>query len=340
MATAPVKIAILGLGRAGRFHLQSLRQTDEAQVCCVYDINHTESKTIAESENCESSATAQEAVGRDDLDAVIVATPTKHHFEFVQMCLDAGKPVLVEKPLGTNLHQIDHCFEMARERSIPLFIAFQRRFDPAFASLVTSVHQNQLGQLQFVRSVSRDSPVPSTEYIRNSGGIFHDCMVHDLDMVCHIVGGTPTHLSSFGSSFIPEIGKCDDFDNVVATLAFPGGIVATIDINRRSVYGYDQRIEAFGDKGMLQADNYHNTSVTQVTASGFVRPPVDYSFPTRYREAYLQELLCFVRCARGEEEVPITHADVRMSHLLATGLETAARERRVVDYDELETVVD
>lgn len=336
MATTPVKIAILGLGRAGGFHLQSLRQTDEARVCCVYDINDTRSKTTAARENCESSASAQEAVGRDDLDAVIVATPTKQHFECVQMCLDAGKPVLVEKPLGSNLRQIDDCFGMAKERSIPLFVAFQRRFDPAFSSLVNSVRQKKTGQLQFVRSVSRDSPAPSADYIRHSGGIFHDCMVHDLDMVCHIVGAVPTHLSSFGSSFIPEIGQCDDFDNVVATLAFPGGIVATIDINRRSVYGYDQRLEVFGDSGMLLADNYHNTSVTEVSSSGFARPPVGFSFPKRYREAYLQELLCFIRCTRGHEEVPITHEDVRRSHLLATGLEIAARERRVVAYDELE----
>jgi myo-inositol 2-dehydrogenase / D-chiro-inositol 1-dehydrogenase len=113
------------------------------RVCCVYDINDTRSKTTAARENCESSASAQEAVGRDDLDAVIVATPTKQHFECVQMCLDAGKPVLVEKPLGSNLRQIDDCFGMAKERSIPLFVAFQRRFDPAFSSLVNSVRQKK-----------------------------------------------------------------------------------------------------------------------------------------------------------------------------------------------------
>ena len=120
-----------------------------------------------------------------------------------------------------------------------------------------------------------------------------------------IVGAVPTHLSAFGSSFISEIGGLNDFDNVVASLVFPGGVTATIDINRQSVYGYDQRLEAFGSGGMLQAENIHATSVTHESSRGFLRPTVDYSFPTRYRAAYIEELQCFVRCARGEQQVPI-----------------------------------
>ena len=338
MSKDAVRIGLLGLGRAGNFHLQSLRMTDEARVIAVYDIDPAKAESIAQDQNCSSAATAEELIGSADVDAVIVATPTDLHFEYVQQGLEAGKPVLTEKPLGMHLHQIDACFHKAKASSLPLFVGFQRRFDPAFEALVKAVHAGNIGQLQFVRSVSRDNPVPKIDYIRISGGIFHDCMVHDLDMVCHIVGESPTHFSSFGSSFIDAIGQLGDYDNVVAALTFPSGISASIDINRKSVYGYDQRIEAFGDGGMVQADNYHNTSVSQATIDGFSRPPVDYSFPSRYREAYLLELLCFVRCARGEAEVPITHDDVRVNHLLASGLELAAREKRVVTFEELESL--
>lgn len=336
MSTDALKIGLLGLGRAGNFHLQSLSLTDHAAVTVVFDIDRARAVSIAERQNCTAAATAEQLIGSREVDAIIVATPTDLHFEYVQQGIQAGKPVLTEKPLGRQLEQIDACFDQAKANAVPLFVGFQRRFDPAFASLVQAVRDGNVGQLQFVRSVSRDNPVPTTDYIRVSGGIFHDCMVHDLDMVCHIVGETPTHLSSFGSSFIEDIGRLNDFDNVVAALTFPSGITASIDINRKSVYGYDQRIEAFGDGGMLQADNYHGTSVSHATSRGFSRPPIDYSFPTRYREAYLQELLCFVRCARGEAQVPITHEDVRVNHLLAGGLETAAREKRVVAFDELE----
>ena len=336
MLSEPLRIGLLGLGRAGNFHLQSLRQMDTAVVQCVCDTVVEKAQTVASHHNCAATDSPDELIERSDVDAIIVATPTDWHYDLVQKGLRAQKPVLTEKPLGRHLHEIDDCFALADEKSTPLFVAFQRRFDPSFSSLIKSVHSGGLGQLQFVRSVSRDNPVPSSEYIAISGGIFHDCIVHDLDMVSTIVGEVPTHVSSFGSSFIPGIGQHDDFDNVVANLIFPSGITAIIDVNRKSVYGYDQRIEAFGDGGMLQAENHHNTSVTHATESGFARPPVDYSFPTRYREAYLQELKCFVECAKNETPVPITHADVRTNHLLACGLEMSAKQKRVVSFEEIE----
>ncbi len=339
MSNEPLRICLVGLGRAGNFHLQSLRMMDEAVVSCVYDPERSKAQAVADRLGCAVAASNTEAIGRSDVDAVIVATPTDFHFENVQLSLESRKPTLTEKPLGRHLHEIDQCFEKAKERDTPLFVAFQRRFDPSFSSLVKTVRDGGIGQLQFVRSVSRDNPVPSIEYIRTSGGIFHDCMVHDLDMVYHIVGEVPTHLSSFGSSFLPGVAEAGDFDNVVASMTFPSGITASIDINRKSVFGYDQRIEAFGDAGMLQADNYHNTSLTQAGAAGFKTPPVHYSFPTRYREAYLNELKCFVRCARREQEVPITHNDVRVNHLLASGLSIAAKEKCVVKFDEIESAL-
>lgn len=337
MSKASLNIAILGLGRAGNFHLQSLRLLDNARASLVFDVDADRAQRIADEQNCVAAASVEEVM-ESNVDAVIVATPTDLHTDLVRMCIAAGKPVLTEKPLARHLQQIDDCFTSSAAAGVPLFVAFQRRFDPAFASLASAVNAGNVGQLQFVRSVSRDNPVPSTDYIRISGGIFHDCMVHDLDMVCHIVGQVPTHVSSFGTSFISEIGELDDMDSVVASLLFPNGVTATIDINRKSVYGYDQRIEAFGDTGMLQADNYHRTSVTQANVSGFTRPPVDFSFPTRYREAYMLELQCFIRCVLGEQEVPITHHDVRTNHLLASGIELAAREKRVVAFDEMESL--
>lgn len=335
MHSSPIRISLLGLGRAGEFHLRSLRVIDAAILHCVYDVDYEKAQQIAAQFGCRTARDPDEAIGHESVDAVIVATPTDTHFDYVQRCIASDKPVLTEKPLGRRLQHIDTCFERASARAVPIFVAFQRRFDPSFSSLIEAVRAGRVGQLQFIRSVSRDNPVPSPDYIRSSGGIFHDCMVHDLDMIVQAVGEKPTYLSSFASSFIPEIRALGDFDNVVATLAFENGVTATIDINRRSVFGYDQRIEAFGDGGMLQAENHHITTVVHATTEGIARPPVDYSFPTRYRDAYLVELECFVRCVRGTQTVPISHDDVRTNYLLATGLEIAAREKRVVQFDEI-----
>jgi myo-inositol 2-dehydrogenase/D-chiro-inositol 1-dehydrogenase len=332
-------IALLGLGRAGSFHRSSLRQSENANLITVFDIDPIIAQQVAQKEGCLAAPSAEDAISNPAVDAVIVATPTDTHYDYVTQALESGKAVFSEKPLGQRLEQLDHCYAMADQKDLPLFAAFNRRFDPSFASLVGQVHAGGIGDLRFVRTVSRDSPLPSMDYLRISCGIFHDCVVHDLDMVCHIVGETPTHVSAFASAMIPDIKEMDDFDNVVATLKFPSGVVASIDVNRDSVVGYDQRVEAFGSAGMLQADNWHNTSVTHATPSGFSRPLIDHSFPTRYREAYTIELDSFIECLQGKHPAPIIHQEVRTNHLLACGLEIAAREKRVVAFDEIENIV-
>ena len=334
----PIKVSLLGLGRAGGFHMQSLGLLDGAQLTSVYDIDPSKAKSVAAMHGCIAARNPEEAITNPDIDAVIVATPTDAHFELSQLAIEAGKPLLTEKPLGRTLHEIDGCFNAAANAKVPLMVAFQRRFDPSFASLVSAVKRGDIGQTHFIRSVSRDNPVPTMDYLRISGGIYHDCMVHDLDMVVRLAQSKPTHLSAFASSFIPEIGALPDHDSVVGTMKFENGVTASIDINRQSAYGYDQRLEVFGDGGMLQADNQYQSTVTHATKNSFARPPIEYSFPTRYREAYRAELACFIRCARGEEAVPITHEDVRVNHLLAVGMEVAAKESRVIRFDELETL--
>ena len=335
----PIRISLLGLGRAGKFHIQSLGLLDQARLVSVYDTLPEKAESAASELGCRQARDPAEAIEANDVDAVIIATPTNAHFEYSKHAIDAGKPLLTEKPLGSSLVEIDTCFESASRANVPLMVAFQRRFDPSFAELISAVHRGDVGQPHFVRSVSRDNPVPTIDYLRISGGIYHDCMVHDLDMVVHLARATPTHLSAFGHSFIPEIAELTDHDSAVGTLKFDNGMTASIDINRQSVFGYDQRIEVFGDGGMLQADNQYPTTICHATANGIARPPIEYSFPTRYREAYRAELDCFVRCVRGEEAVPITHEDVRTNHLLAVGMEVAARENRVIRFGELETLV-
>lgn len=331
-----LRVSLLGLGRAGGFHIQSMGLLSNAKLVSVYDIDLEKAELVASKQGCAAAKSGEEAIDRSDVDAVIVATPTNAHFEFSKMALEAKKPLLTEKPLGRDVNEIDTCFELAASNGVPLMVAFQRRFDPSFASLIAAVHQGDIGQVHFIRSVSRDNPVPSLDYLKISGGIFHDCMVHDLDMVATLAQSPVTHLSSFASSFISDIGSIDDHDNVAGCLKFENGLVATIDINRQSAYGYDQRIEVFGDGGMLHAENQYETTVSHATKNGFRRSPIEYSFPTRYREAYREELACFLRCVRGEQEVPITHENVRINHLLADGMELAAREHRVVEFAELE----
>jgi myo-inositol 2-dehydrogenase/D-chiro-inositol 1-dehydrogenase len=325
-----VGVALLGLGRAGSFHLESLRSLPQARLLQVYDPDQAKAERVAREMGCRQARDAEQAIRAAGVAAVVVATPTLTHHGLVLAALDAGRPVLSEKPLGVTPEEIDQCFARAGEQGVPLLVAFQRRFDPSFAAVLEAAHAGQAGELQFIRSVSRDNPVPSIDYIRTSCGIFHDCAVHDIDMVCQLAGAAPEQVFAFASSFIPEIDAVGDVDNVAIVLRFPGGLLASIDVNRKSAYGYDQRLEVFGRGGMLQVENRPQTLTVSAAEAGIARPPVDPSFPTRYRDAYRAEFACFLDCVRGTRQVPITHEQVRRSHAVADAAERSFREGRPV----------
>jgi myo-inositol 2-dehydrogenase/D-chiro-inositol 1-dehydrogenase len=325
-----IGLALFGLGRAGRFHLESLRATSRARLLHVADVDPARAAEVAAEWECMSATSPTTALADPEVDAVIVATPTETHRALVEASLTADKAVLAEKPLGIDLAEIDACYRLASERGKPLFLAFNRRFDPSFAELARRVHAGDVGPLQILRTTSRDSPLPSVEYIRTSGGIFHDCIVHDLDMIRFIARENPVEVFAMGSSFIPEIGAIPDLDTVLVTLRLESGALASIDISRQAVYGYDQRVEVFGPKGMLQSENRAPTSTVLSTADATQHPPIEYSFPTRYREAYRAELETFLECVEDGRDVPVSHDDVRWNFVLAEAAERSHRERRPI----------
>ena len=323
-----LNIALVGLGRAGKFHIQSIQSIPGINLRCVVDVDESLAKRLAKDLECDHSTSAEGPLGQANIDAVIVASPTHEHYGQIQAALEAGKPVFTEKPLGSSLKEIDTCFGLAKRSGLPLFVGFNRRFDPSFSSLARGVKDGQVGMLQMLRVTSRDSPLPTMDYISTSHGIFHDCIVHDFDMLRFITGKDPVEIYSVGSSFVEGIGALDDLDNVLVALRYDNGMIASIDVNRFASYGYDQRIEAFGSKGMLQAENRSPVSTVLSSDEGVLRPTIEHSFPTRYREAYLQELTAFSDCLREGAPVPVTHEDVRMSFILSELGEQSHREGR------------
>ncbi len=328
-----LNVALIGLGRAGQFHLQSLRMISGLHLVAVADVDESRAAHTALEERCRSTTEWMDVIHSEDVDGVIIASPTHCHFEQITAALDNGKAVFTEKPLGTSLEQIDACFSMAADKHLPLFVGFNRRFDPTFASLAGNCQEGVAGRLQCIRVTSRDSPLPTMDYIRHSHGIFHDCIVHDFDMLRYITRRDPVEIYATGSSFVEEIGAMGDFDNVMVTLRYPDGLLASIDVNRFASYGYDQRIEVFGDKGMIQAENRTPSSTVIADREGFTRPAIEYSFPTRYREAYRLELEAFLKCMKEKSAPPVTHHDVRMSFVLCELGETACRENRPIRVD-------
>ena len=333
-----LNIALVGLGRAGKFHIQSIQSIEGASLRCVVDVDESLARRLAKELHCDYSTDIVGPFGEAEVDAVIVASPTQEHYEQIVAALEAGKPVFTEKPLGSGLEEIDTCFGLAKRNKLPLFVGFNRRFDPSFSSLARGVKEGQVGVLQMLRVTSRDSPLPAMDYIGRSHGIFHDCIVHDFDMLRFITDEDPVEIYTVGSSFVQGISALGDLDNVLVALKYDSGMIASIDVNRFASYGYDQRIEVFGSKGMLQAENRSPVSTVLSSGEGLLRPTIEHSFPTRYREAYRQELAVFTNCVREGTPLPVSHEDVRMSFILSELGEQShheARPLRVTDHPAL-----
>jgi len=322
------RLVLVGTGRIGTVHMNNIFGMRRAQLVGVCEIIPQRKEEYAKKIGCTGYATIAEALDdtENPFDGVLVCTPTPTHYEVVKTSLLGGKHVFCEKPISLNLDESDECYNLAKSKGLFLLVAFQRRYDPTFVKLKEVVEEGGIGTLQKVRTVSRDNPVPSIEYLKTSGGIYHDCLSHDIDLIRWVTGMEPVEVFSYGTNFIDEIKGIDDFDNLDCLLKFENGIIANIDVSRKAVYGYDQRITCLGDKGIVTANNEHPTSVVVGTIDGFTYDPNHYSFPTRYNKAYTFEIEHYLDLLLGVTDTPkLTHRDVHNNAIIAHALEHSAR---------------
>jgi len=218
---------------------------------------------------------------------------------------------------------------------VPLLCGYQRRSDPSFVKLQETCRNGGIGTLQIVKTISRDNPVPTIAYLKISGGIFHDCGSHDIDVCRWILQEDPFEVFAVASCFNPAIKELNDFDTVLITLKYPSGALACIDLSRKAAYGYDQRIEVLGDKGMVQAENKQPTTLVHSTDMGLNTDPNCYSFPQRYEHAYANELNHFVDVMDGKAQPKLSHDDARKVAIIADAAEESVRSGRkvIMSYD-------
>jgi len=322
-------LVLIGTGRIGTVHMNNIFGMRRAQIVGVCEVIPDRKEEYAQIIGCKGYSDIFEALSDQEnnpFDAVLVCTPTPTHCEVVKGALNGGKHVFCEKPISLNIQESDECYELAKSKGVHLLCAFQRRYDPNFVKLKEVVDKGQIGVLQKVRTVSRDNPVPAINYLKTSGGIFHDCLSHDIDLIRWVSGMEPYEVFSYATNFIDEIRGIDDFDNVDCILKFENGILATIDVSRKAVYGYDQRMTCLGDQGIVTTENTLPTSTVVGTINGFLCDPNHYSFPTRYKEAYSNEIEHFIDLVLGVTNVPkLTHRDVHNNAVISDALEESAR---------------
>ncbi|GAB3461430.1 Gfo/Idh/MocA family oxidoreductase [Kineococcus endophyticus] len=331
----PVRFALIGTGRIGQVHAASIHRSPDAVLTVAADAIVAGAERTVAQHGGRATADALEAIAADDVDAVVIASPTPTHVDLLSAALDAGKAVLCEKPIDLDITRVDAVRDRARAASTPVVLGFNRRFDPHFAELRRRVQAGEVGRLEHLAITSRDPEAPPSDYVRVSGGIFRDMAIHDFDMarsfVPDIVSVTAVGLRQFDAG----ISEAGDFDAAVTTLVGAGGESVTITNSRHSAYGYDQRIEAFGADGLLEVGNVTPTLVRSSSASASsVGEPYRRFFLERYRDAYELELAAFVAAVRGDLAPGVPgFEDGRAALVLADAAETSAREGRTVAVD-------
>jgi len=291
--------------------------------------------------SAEAAATQYGGRPSDDLDAVladpaveavVIATPTNTHVDYVLRAAEAGKPIYCEKPLDQTLERVDVALAALERHPVPFMLGFNRRFDPENAALQAAVHAGEIGEVNFLMSTSREPAPPPMDYVRASGGYFVDGVIHDIDLMCWIAGERPVTVYAAGSCMVePAIGAEGDWDTAMTTLTMPSGALVHINNCRRCAYGFDQRVEAFGAKGMVQTRNHRDDNLVRWTAAATeARQPLKHFFLERYDQSFYNALDAFHAAVSGGAAPTPSAADGRAALAIALACAQSAREGRPV----------
>jgi myo-inositol 2-dehydrogenase/D-chiro-inositol 1-dehydrogenase len=325
-----LNIGLLGAGRIGQVHGATLAQMTTARAAAVSDFLPDAAAALAAKLGATAMST-EEIIADKSIDAVVIGTPTATHYDIIHEAAAAGKAIFCEKPVDLSTDRIRECLAIVEKAGVPFMTAFNRRFDPSFAYLQKQITDQVIGNVEIVTILSRDPAPPPIGYIKTSGGIFRDMMIHDLDMARFLLGEEPVELTAAASCLVdPEIGNAGDFDTAIVNLKTASGKLCQISNSRRATYGYDQRIEVHGAKGMLRADNMLENSVEVSNGQGFRTAPTQPFFLERYAAAYRAEMEHFVACLNDKVTMTPTGLDGLKAQMLADAADKSARDGKAV----------
>lgn len=331
-----VRVGLIGTGRIGQVHALTVAGTPGAELTMVCDMFVDSANAVAEKFGGRVVTDPADVFASGEVDMVIVASPTSTHVDLINQAIDAGVHVLCEKPIDLDIDRVDTLRAKAASATVHIALGFNRRFDPNFASINSRVAAGEVGKLEQLIIISRD-PAPAPQaYIAVSGGIFRDMTIHDFDMARFFVPDI-IEVSATGSNvFSDYIKEEGDFDSVLVQMKGRGGELISIVNSRHSSFGYDQRLEAFGDEGMLYAQNVGPTTVAKYSAAGVEdREPYMDFFLERYATSYQQELAVFIEGVRTGTLNNPTFEDGRAALVLANAALESATTGRTVSVDGL-----
>ena len=310
-------VAVFGAGRIGRIHATNLAALPGVTLKYVCDPLAGSASELAQALGAQVS-TPEAVLADKSIDAVVIGSPTDTHSDLIHRAAAAKKHIFCEKPVDLSVARAEDCARAVAAAGVACMIGFQRRFDPTFSEAKQRLSRGDIGVPEMLVVTSRDPGAPPAEYLKASGGIFRDMLIHDFDVfrwiLCQHDDGSESDegatLYATGSVLTdPSIAQVGDIDSSVVTIRTKKGRLCQINTSRRAAYGYDQRFEVLGSKGMLQCGNHRSSEVVQSDATGVRAEKPEHFFLQRYRDAYRLELTHFFECLQSGNPFKTTVAD-------------------------------
>lgn len=333
--TKQLGIALMGTGRMAHVYGPKISAHPGLSLEVVYNPRRSSAETAAAQYGGRPVDDLDQMLADPRVDAVVIATPTDTHVDYILRVAQAGKPIYCEKPLDQTLARVDRALAALKEMPVPFMLGFNRRFDPDNAALRAAVRAGEIGRVTMLMSWSREPAPPPIAYVRASGGYFVDATIHDIDLLCWIAGERPVEVQAAGSCmFDPEIGAEGDFDLTMTTLKMPSGALVHINNSRYCSYGFDQRLEALGDRGMLQTENHRDDPLVRWDGTRTVaRASLKHFFLERYDQSFYNALDEFHAAVTSGRAPSATAEDGRAALAIALACARSAKEGRAVAPD-------
>ncbi len=321
-----LKVGVLGYGRIGKIHLDSVRKNENVDVVSVCD---PQGEILPK--ELPGYSNYRDLIAQERPDAVVICTPTPTHVDIISYCAERGVHVFCEKPLDLDIGKIQKIQSEVEQSGITVMIGFNRRFDPDFALLKKNIDEGVIGAIHQVTFFSRDPALPSLDFIETSGGLFMDMTIHDFDMSRFITGSEVKEVYAKGQIRVtPELSEFNDIDTATVVLTMENETTCTIQNSRDAGFGYDMRIEVFGSKGMIMAQNNHKNHLKIYSHENVQSANPRYFFLQRFRKAYQFEIDEFIQCILNNEQPSVGIHDALKATQIAQLANQSLNEGRIV----------
>ena len=324
----PIKIAIIGAGRAGEFHVESLSINKQFKLMFIVDVDEDKANELSKKANCLFHNDLDWILCKVELDAVIICTTTPTHYDLTIKCLQFGKHVFCEKPIGKTEQEISECFKIANSMNLKLLIAYQKRFDTHYSSLYEQIKDKDI---QNIYLTTRDHPLPPLSYLKTSNGIVEDMMSHDIDIAnLYMNFEVPEKVVAFTYTHNKELQNMNEIEGIEIMLHYKQGQIVNLTGSRDAKHGYDQRVEVFGPFGLYKLENQLDTTIQHFDTTGSTQSKMNYSFSQRYKEAYLHELDYFYKMIKLNYAPLVEEQHVILCKKLCNAINQSINEKQIV----------